>query len=375
MRARAEHGGAFWHAIGADFRHMNRRSSVINADVLDAWFPPSPRVIEALAEPMEWLCQTSPPTDAEGLLDSISSARGLETASIALGAGSSDLIFRAFLLLFDRNSRALIPDPTYSEYAHVFADVVGGGVERLPLDGYEIDLERAAKRLDAAPFDLFVLVNPNSPTGHCHSADTVRRFVDRVPSRTTVWIDEAYADYAGVTTEALAGTRPNIVVCKSMSKAYSLSGLRVGYAVAHPSLVAQLNLRTPPWTVSLPAQLAGVAALADPPYYTARWSETSALAEELRAGLAELGGAVYRGCANFVLWRLPDALDADAFATHCEAEGLFLRRAASIGAGLDNTLRVSVKAPDVQARMLEICRRICTAPPKRDSRPLGGQCP
>ncbi|HLK16356.1 MAG TPA: hypothetical protein VKT78_16235, partial [Fimbriimonadaceae bacterium] len=102
----AEHGGAFWDAIGPDFQHLERRSEVINADVLDAWFPPSPRVLEALKEPADWLFQTSPPTDGEGMLAAISAARGVPSSRLVLGAGSSDLIFRAFLMRFGASSRA-----------------------------------------------------------------------------------------------------------------------------------------------------------------------------------------------------------------------------------------------------------------------------
>ena len=354
MHTGAEHGGAFWDAIGADFKHLNRRSSIINADVLDAWFPPSPHVLEALREPAEWLFQTSPPTDAEGMSEAICRARGIEGDYVALGAGSSDLIFRAFLMALTGASRALVPDPTYGEYVHVLQKVVGCQVDRVPLNDWMIDLDAAGERLRAEPYDLFVLVNPNSPTGHVHPPGAVAAFVKAAPERTLIWIDEAYADYAGITCEALVAKSPNVIVCKSMSKVYSLSGVRAGYLIAQKPFVERMRLRTPPWIVSLPGQIAACAALADPDYYRERYVETRRLRSELASALRGIAGTVVEGEANFVLWRLPMNLDALALAESCEREGVYVRRAGPIGAGLENTLRISVKAPGVQRRMLDI---------------------
>src|SRR5262245_47690410 len=105
------HGGAFFSAIGPEFNHLERRHSIIAADVLDAWFPPSPKVIAALTEDLPWLLRTSPPTHGEGMARAIARARGVEPENILPGAGSSDLIFLAFRQWLNRSSRVLILDP------------------------------------------------------------------------------------------------------------------------------------------------------------------------------------------------------------------------------------------------------------------------
>src|SRR5207237_7922333 len=99
----------------------------------------------------------------------------------------------------------------------------------------------------------------------------------------TVWIAETYVDYVDPdeSLERFACELPNVVVCKSMSKVYALSGMRAAYLCACPELVAYLRRVTPPWTVSLPAQVAAVAALDEAPYYAARWAETRRLRQEL----------------------------------------------------------------------------------------------
>ncbi|HLK15712.1 MAG TPA: aminotransferase class I/II-fold pyridoxal phosphate-dependent enzyme, partial [Fimbriimonadaceae bacterium] len=234
--------------------------------------------------------------------------------------------------------------------------VVGCRVERLPLRDWQVDLDRAAEFLAGGDFDLFVLVNPNSPTGLLHTPARVKEFLRLVPECTLVWIDEAYADYAGITCEPLALEFPNVVVCKSMSKVYSLSGVRAAYALGSFEFVECLSLRTPPWVVSLPGQVAAVAALNDPAYYAARYAETRQLRADLDAELRMIGGETAKGETNFVLWFLPAAMDASLVADRCRKRGLFLREAASIGAGLENALRVSAKPREVQTKLLGILR-------------------
>jgi len=111
------HGGAFFEAVGAKFDALDRSSRIINADVLDAWFPPSPKVLAALTDYLPWLLRTSPPTGCEGLIETIAEVRGIRRENILPGAGSSDLIFRALRQWITPTSHALILDPTYSEYA------------------------------------------------------------------------------------------------------------------------------------------------------------------------------------------------------------------------------------------------------------------
>src|SRR5258708_3359449 len=89
------HGGAFFDAVGARFEVLERSKAIINADVLDAWFPPSPKALAALEEYMPWCLRTSPPAGCEGLIEAIAQARGVASQNILPGAGSSDLIFRA----------------------------------------------------------------------------------------------------------------------------------------------------------------------------------------------------------------------------------------------------------------------------------------
>jgi histidinol-phosphate/aromatic aminotransferase/cobyric acid decarboxylase-like protein/GNAT superfamily N-acetyltransferase len=358
------HGGAFFEAVGDGFEDLSRRHGVINADVLDAWFPPSPRVLAELGQHLPWLVQTSPPTDCAGLVRAIAEARGVAAEQLVVGAGSSDLIFRALPRWLDRDSRVLILDPMYGEYAHVLERVIGCRVDRLRLhrvDDYDVDVERLARRVAHGRYDMIVLVNPNSPTGRHLPRAALCSLIARVPQRTRVWVDETYIDYAGVgeSVEALAAVHPNVVVCKSMSKAYALSGARVAYLCAAPAAAAELRAWTPPWAVGLPAQVAAVRALQDEAYYRGRWRETHALRRELGSALQESPGwDVVPGIANFLLCHLPAAgPPAAALVAAARGRGLFLRDVGNMGVTLgDRAIRIAVKDSVTNQRVLAILR-------------------
>lgn len=358
------HGGAFFDAIGPRFDRLHTIRDVINADVLDAWFPPAPAVIESLQDHLPWLLRTSPPTGCEGLVAAIAEARGVRPENVLVGAGSSDLIFLALTRWLSRGSRVLLLDPTYGEYAHVLEQVIGCRVDRLTLRrerGYEVPLAALETAL-TVPYDLVVLVNPNSPTGRHIPAADLQRVLSLAQPNTRVWIDETYIDFvdSAQSLEPFATSSENVIVCKSMSKAYALSGARAAYLCASPHQLEELRAFTPPWAVSLVAQLAGVRALESADYYRARWQQTAALRVDLARELQQLGWEVIPGVANFLLCHLPlDGPTAAEVVSRSREHGLFLRDAVRMGAQLgDYAVRVAVKDADTNRCIMEILRSI-----------------
>lgn len=355
------HGGAFFDAIGEDFATLERHRTIINADVLDAWFPPAPGVLDTLHENLPWLLRTSPPTACHGVISAVATARGVSPANILPGAGSSDLIFRALRHWLTPASHALILDPTYGEYAHVLEKVIGCTVDRLTLrreEDYAVDLDRLSAAL-ADDYDLVVLVNPNSPTGRHIPRERLIEVLRRAPQTTRIWVDETYVDYTGPaqSLETFAATSENVIVCKSLSKVYALSGARAAYLCAGPHQLEALRAITPPWVIGLPTQVAVVRALESTGYYAARWAETHTLRHDLAAALRDrLGWVVLPGIANFLLCHLPsDGPRASEVVRAARAHGLFTRDAALMGSGLGaHALRIAVKDAATNARMVEI---------------------
>lgn len=149
-----------------------------------------------------------------------------------------------------RPSRALILDPSYGEYAHVLEKVIRCRVDRLPPkreDGFKLHSELLRGMLRES-YDLVVIVNPNNPTGQHVPRREMEEMLDEVPPRTKVWIDEAYVDYidSRESLEGFAAGSRNVVVCKSMSKVYAMSGLRAGYLCGPPGIIGELLPLNPP---------------------------------------------------------------------------------------------------------------------------------
>ena len=361
------HGGAFFEAVGPEFDALDRRKRIINADVLDAWFPPAPRVLSRLQNHLDWILRTSPPTQCEGMVATISQARNIPENCIVPGAGSSDLIFRAFRKWLSPKLRVLILDPTYGEYPHVLEQLVGCEVDRLALDrkqNYRLSCDRLEKYLQSE-YDLVVLVNPNSPTGQHLSRQSLQALLQCAPRKTRFWIDETYIDYVGSSEslEAFASQRENVIVCKSMSKAYALSGVRAAYLCTSPQIAGELRSITPPWAVSLPAQIAAVTALQSTDYYEQRWKETAELREQLEEELRSFDLEVMPGVANFVMVHLPQAGPcADDVCRRCREFGLFLRDLSPLSPRLGkHAIRFAVKDKATNRRMLDILAEVLQA--------------
>ena len=359
------HGGAFFEAVGHGFKTLNRRETIVNADVLDAWFPPSPRVLATLQEHLPWLIRTSPPTYCEGLREAIAVHRGVPQASILPGAGSSDLIYRAFWHWLDRDSRVLILDPTYGEYKHMLEKVIGCRVERLTLsrrDGYKVNLDELTRRIEQG-YDLVVLVNPNNPTGRHIRRAELEDVLSSAPPETRVWIDEAYIDYVGSaeSLEHFAAESENVIICKSMSKVYALSGMRAAYLCASPHLLSDLLSLTPPWVVGLPAQVAAVCALEDTAYYEEQYKRTHLFRAKMREALRAMGiDEIVPGEANFLMFHLDERQpNAEEVIARAREAGVFIRDVAGMGSNMESrALRIAIKDPsgnELILRALQEC--------------------
>jgi histidinol-phosphate aminotransferase len=219
----------------------------------------------------------------------------------------------------------------------------GGPVHRVytdAADGHRLDPDAVP---DAA--DLVVVGNPTNPTGVLHPADTIRALA--APGR-TVLVDEAFADAVPGEPESVAGDeRPGLLVFRSLTKTWALAGLRAGYALGAPELLARLAAPRPPWPVSTLA-IEAVLACSEPAAVTEAANAARRLAGWRRSqadGLAALPGvAVLPGRAPYLLLRLPTG-HGERVRAALRAEGIAVRRGDTFpGLGPD-FLRVAVRPP------------------------------
>lgn len=357
------HGGAIYTHIGDDFQHLDVSAQVIDADVLDAWFSPSPRALAVLEEHLVWSIRSSPPVVPSGVERQLSEVNNISSEHIVCGAGSSSLIFLALRDVLNTQSRVLLLDPTYGEYAHVLSEVIGcryDSFSLLPEEDYKVDLVKLVTQLKTRKYDAIIIVNPNNPSGQIIPRCELEEASALIPRHTLIWIDEAYIDYAGREQSIgdFAATQPNMIVCKSLSKVMALSGLRAAYLVTNARLANRLKLITPPWSLSLPAQLLLIEALKDLEYYRERYAETSELRGILSRNLFELGLTPRASVANFLLVDYPAKLpSASELLEQCAEKGLLLRNVQSMGQMTSShSFRIAVKSESTNLRAVDILK-------------------
>lgn len=346
--SKAFHGGAFFNVIGTDFSSLDRRNDVISADVLDAWYDPSPRVLSKIREHLDFSLKTSPPTYSSGLIKTISEVRGIDARQIIVGGGSSDLMFSLFPRVLKRGERVVTLDPMYGEYAHIFTDVIGADVLRYKLNKdsrFCVDLERFERFIFETKPKIVSIVNPNSPTGRYWEKEDILKLCSRFRD-TLFTVDEAYIDYAGKekSLEKSVGEHPNLIVIKSMSKVYALSGARVAYMVCSSFIHKCINQFIPPWSVSLIGQIAGVEALKDESYYLEKYEETHVIRRAMVEKVSKVNSVrVFESCANFFLLELYQT-KADTLLSRLQSKGLFIRQCDSMSVQFQNNfVRIAVK--------------------------------
>ena len=296
-------------------------------------YPPSPGVRRALRDlDDDALRRYSDPTwtDVRG---AAARALDLPPEHIAVGNGSDELLKMALDAWVDPDDTVVFPDVTYSLY-ETLVTLHGATAARVPLN----DDFTMPDALPATPGTLLFLCHPNAPTGMGVAAAYVERVVDEFSG--LVVIDEAYADFAAVNYAALAGARDNVLVLRTLSKAYSLAGMRIGLALGHPDLIRDLELVKDSYNLSVAAQRVAVAALTDQEHMRRNCTAIRESRERLSARLRDLGVQVYPSQANFVLARFGSTEQAQALAQHLRGHGLLVRYFDR--PRLDACLRISV---------------------------------
>ena len=347
MKNKAYHGGAFWEGMNPNFESLEKSKNIINADVLDAWFDPSPKVIKKISRFLPLAIKTSPPTHSEGLIKTISKYRKIPENYILVGGGSSDLMFAFFPNMLKKNDKVLILDPMYGEYAHIFENILDVQLIRhtLPADKYFIiDFDSLNKTIQLNTPRMVVIVNPNSPTGRSWDKKNILRLIKSYKSTIFV-VDETYIEYAlnEKSLEQDTIKHSNLVIIKSMSKAYALSGARIGYIVAHPDILEKVLPFIPPWSVSLIGQISGVEALKDEKYYIKKWKETENLKKGMVKRLQNKSIKIFDSVANFILIELKD-ISAERIVTELRKQNIYLINCDSMSAQFsDNFIRIAIK--------------------------------
>jgi histidinol-phosphate aminotransferase len=349
------HGGALSQpgiATAGDY------DAIIAADVNDAWYPPSPRVLEAIAE---WAPRAhhSPDTSCRRLIDALAQKFQLERDAIRIGAGSSDLLHHTILSLLRPGDELLTLEPTYAEYGYA-ARLAGAEVRTIVLDPdtqFVAGPDRILEEVSRSP-RLLAICNPNNPTGSVIPRSDLLRIAAASPN-TMVLVDEAYIDFCP--QDSVLGDvqdHPNLAVVRTFSKAYAMAGLRVGFAALGADLREQFDHRgRPPWPVNLLGLRAAEAALADDDYLALRITECLRLKNELQAAL--LISTIPSVTHYFILDLAPTRLNASHLLEQLRSERVFLRDFSGFSDQWpDRFLRVTVQSPTNTALISSLINKL-----------------
>ncbi len=351
MKKQAYHGGAFFQAIGEDFSTLEKYTDIISADVLDGWFNPSPKVLKKIKQFLPFILRTSPPTHSDGLKDMISYYRNIPRENILMSGGSSDIMFTFFPNVLKKGDCVLILDPMYGEYSHIFNHVLDVKLHLFKLrkeNSFIVNLDNLLKEIKLKNPKMVVLVNPNSPTGQYIPKKELVSFLRNISKKTIVVIDETYIDYidSSLSLEVEVCNFSNLAIIKSMSKAYALSGARIGYLVADQEIINQVMQFVPPWSVSLIGQIAAIEALKDTNYYHRQYSKTNNLRKMLVSYLQKIPDLkIYNSQANFILAEiLNDKVSSEVLVSELRKENIYIRNCDSMSKQFHNRfIRIAVK--------------------------------
>ena len=311
-------------------------------------YPPSPNVASFLKNlDSETLRLYPDPVFCE-LRRKIASLFCLAENEILVGNGSDDILTMAVRSFAGPGRKISSFTPSYSLYP-VLSKIQGAHYEEIPLDaqnGFSLPANFAEKVADAA---LLFVCRPNAPTGNCFPLGAMDRLCDAC--RGIVLIDEAYADFADDNCIGFPRRHRNAIVMKTLSKSYSLAGLRLGFSIASAEIIAGMMKVKDSYNVSTLAQRIAVAALDDRRYFDETVSKIRRTRSKLITSLRGKGFKVFDSQSNFVFASPPDG-DAAGLYRRLKSEGVLVRHFP--GASTGPYIRITVGTDTETASLLNL---------------------
>jgi histidinol-phosphate aminotransferase len=320
----------------------------------------SPRVIEALAALRPDQIGFYPPYAAA--TDAVANYLGVSTEKITLVNGLDEGIM-ALAVAYLRASiggpqlEAIVPEPAFEIFR--FDTAVAGGklVQVMPHPDFSFPLEEVLAAITPNTRVVFV-TNPNNPTGVDVPLDAIRTIARRIPAGGVVFVDEAYAEFAGVSFIPDLEAFSNVIVGRTFSKAFGLAGLRIGCLVGSPVTLDPIRRAVPVYSVNVAAAVAILAALGDLDHLREYLRQVAASKALLYAACDRLGLAYVPSRSNFVLVRAGDR--TDALVKGALAKGIYLRDRSS-EPGCAGSLRIATGIVEHTQRAIAVMEEVLCA--------------
>lgn len=307
-------------------------------------YPPSPTAMAVLHQiDGEWL-RRYPHPFANEFRQAVSQVLDVPMDWVIVGNGSDEILNVIIRACAEQQRRVVYPTPTYVLY-HTLAEMQPAEVVEVP---YHEEYRLPIAELVAANGSVTFIASPNSPSGHLVSNDELRELAAQVAG--VVVVDEAYVDFAEGSALPLVKECPNLMISRTLSKGYSLAGLRLGFGIGHPDLLSGLFKVKDSYNIDAIACAVGAAAMRDQDYKNDCAAKVRASRAQLVVNLKQLGFQVPDSQTNF-LFATPPKPNAEAIYLALKERGILVRYFKQ--PGLNNRLRITVGTPEQNQSLIE----------------------
>jgi len=322
--------------------------SVIKLNTNENPYPPSPGVVAAIAAVQPEQLRRYPDPLGNKFRQAAAELHGVDQENIICVNGGDELLSMAIRAFCDSKRSLAYPVPTYTLYP-VLAKLDDCPELEIPYDD-EFNLPARLAKTGAA---LTIVCNPNAPSGTLTPVEELASLADELKGRGVLLIDEAYVDFAPRSCVGLVKNLGNVVILRTLSKGYSLAGLRFGYGIAHKDIIDGLLKVKDSYNADAIAIEAATAAIKDQAYFRANVEKIVAERTRLTSMLRGMGMAVLDSHANFVLAEVRGATARIVY-DQLAAQGIYVR----YFHGLGERLRISVGTREQNDRLVAALEQI-----------------
>jgi histidinol-phosphate aminotransferase len=327
-----------------------KSADVVKLNTNENPYPPSPAVLNIIRNVKAEQLRRYPDPLGGAFREAAAKLNGVSPDCIMCTNGGDELLSIAVRAFCDQRRPLAYPVPTYSLYP-VLAQIQNCKTMELPFDA-EYNLPAALAKTGAA---LTIVCNPNAPSGSLVSVDEIASLADDLKGKSILLIDEAYVDFAPANCAELVKKFDNVIILRSLSKGYSLAGLRFGYAIAQPELIDGLIKLKDSYNADAIAIAAASAAISDEEYFRTNLEKVKAERRRLTDRLRVLGFSVPESFSNFV-WAKCSRPSAETVYNKLVERNIYVRYWNS--PGLSDKLRISIGTPQENDKLLEALKEI-----------------
>jgi len=317
-------------------------------------FGPSPLAMRAIEKALPQ-AHLYPDGNAFYLKGKLAKARGVEPGNLILGNGSNEIIEFAAHALLNADAEVVVSQYCFAVYP-IVTHLFGAKLVVVPAKNYGHDLPAMLAAITPRTKIIFV-ANPNNPTGTRVSREDILKLVNEVPPHVLLAMDEAYIEFLDEPTDLLplvrTGAPPNLLLMRTFSKIYGLAGLRVGYGIGHPELIAALEKIRQPFNLNSLAQIGALAALDDDEHVRRTRANNLSGLDFFQQAFRDLNLEFIPSAAIFIVVRVGDGQRVFA---ELQKLGVIVRPMA--GYQLSEWIRITVGTPAENSRCLAALKKV-----------------